>query len=65
MDMLAKQYDGPKEIRSGTQRPESLSEQLHRRKENLENELGRIQAAIEALDAHPEVLNVLELLSKV
>ena len=47
------------------QRPSSLTEQLQRRRTQAESELTRLNAVIAALEAHPETLKILELLSQV
>lgn len=42
-----------------------LRENLQRKKERLEVDLANITKAIEALDAHPEVAEVIRLISRV
>ncbi len=44
--------------------PPSLMENLEYQKKKLETELANVNAAIEALESHPEVLGVIEKLSK-
>lgn len=45
--------------------PMSLLDRLEVQKRELEGRLNRVNSAIEALNAHPEVMKVLELVSKV
>ncbi len=45
--------------------PASLKERLEEQKIDLEARLLRINAALEAMNSHPEVMQVLELVSKV
>lgn len=49
----------------GLSRRPSMKENLEHQKSELEARLQRINAALDALNAHPEVMKVLELVSKV
>lgn len=50
---------------TGEYRNPSLKERLENQKQDLTNHLSRVDAALTALEEHPEVMKVLELVSKV
>ncbi len=58
-------YDSPKPCTIGECRRPSLQERLENQKADLEANLVRVNAALDALKANPEVTKVLELISKV
>lgn len=58
-------YDSPKPCVESAGSSPSLKQRLERRKIEHEESLTRINAALAALDEHPEVMKVLELVSKV
>ena len=59
-------YDSPKAVcQTGECRRPSLQERLENQKAELEANLVRVNAALDALKANPEVTKVLELISKV
>lgn len=59
-------YDSPKSVcQTGECRRPSLQERLENQKADLEANLVRVNAALDALKANPEVTKVLELISKV
>jgi len=60
-------YDSPKpcaEVCTDSGRP-SVKARLERQKVELETQLKRVNEALDALNANPEVARVLELVSKV
>lgn len=66
MDEFMKSYDGPSALSPQMAiQPPSPLERLKQQKQALEQHLSNINAAIDALEQHPEVSQVLEVLAKV
>lgn len=64
MELSPLAYDSPKSLVGECRNP-SMKERLEGQKQDLEARLVRINAALAALNEHPEVMKVLELVSKV